>query len=67
MVGETLQELFSVQQATELLGVSESTVRRYIDDGRLPAYRLAGERLIRITRSDLEALLSPIRHDDSPE
>jgi len=55
------KELFSVQDATEFLGVSESTIRRYIADGRLSAYRLGNERLIRIKRQDLEKLLSPIK------
>ena len=52
--------LFSVQEAAELLGLSVSTIRRYIRDGRLPAYRVAGERLLRIRRDDLGALLSPV-------
>ena len=58
--GQTRKELFSVQEAAEFLGLSVSTVRRYIRDGRLPAYRVAGERLLRIRRDDLEALLRPV-------
>ena len=54
------KELLSVQEAADFLGLSVSTIRRYIRDGRLPAYRVAGERLLRIKRSDLEALLDPI-------
>ncbi len=54
------KELFSVQEAAEFLGLSMSTIRRYIHDGRLPAYRVAGERLLRIRRGDLEALLSSV-------
>lgn len=57
---ETQKELFSVQEAAEFLRVSETTVRRYISDGRLPAYRLGDERLIRIKRQDLAGLLSPL-------
>jgi len=54
------KELLSVQEAADFLGLSVSTIRRYIRDGRLPAYRVAGERLLRIKRSDLEKLLDPI-------
>jgi len=60
MAKEMLKELFSVREAAEFLAVSEGTIRRYISDGRLPAYRLGNERLIRIRRQDLERLLSPI-------
>jgi len=61
------KELFSVQEAAEFLGVSESTIRRYISDGRLLAYRLGDERLIRIKRQDLDKLLSPINHGSDEE
>ncbi|HID85803.1 MAG TPA: DNA-binding protein [Anaerolineae bacterium] len=54
------KELLSVREAADFLGLSVSTIRRYIRDGRLPAYRVAGERLLRIKRSDLEALLDPV-------
>ena len=61
------KELLSVQETAQHLGVSESTVRRYISDGRLPAYRLGDERLIRIKREDLQGLLSPIEIDDAQD
>lgn len=54
------KELFSVQEAANFLGLSVSTIRRYIYDRRLPAYRVANERLLRIRRDDLEALLDPV-------
>lgn len=65
MVEEMQNELFSVQEAAEFLGVSESTIRRYIYDGQLLAYRLGNGRLIRIKRQDLEKLLSPINPSNS--
>lgn len=65
MVEEMHNELFSVQEAAEFLGVSESTIRRYIYDGQLLAYRLGNGRLIRIKRQDLEKLLSPINPSNS--
>ena len=39
--------------------VTVITVRTWIADGRLPAYRL-GPKMIRIKRSDVNALLSPL-------
>jgi molybdopterin-binding protein len=35
---------FTVGQAAELLGVSTDTVRRWIDDGQIPAVRSSGGR-----------------------
>jgi len=67
MAEEMQKELFSVQKAAESLGVSESTIRRYISDGRLLAYRLGDERLIRIRRQDLDKLLSPINAGNDEE
>ena len=60
MIEKMKEQLLSVQEAAEFLGVSESTVRRYISNGQLQAYRLGNERLIRIKWQDLEKLLSPI-------
>src|SRR5690348_4472765 len=45
------------EQAADVLHVHVQTIRDYIRSARLPAFRLAGERAIRIRRSDLEALL----------
>ena len=67
VVDEMRKVLFSVQEAAEFLGVSESTIRRYISDGRLLAYRLGEQRLIRIKRQDLEKLLSPINARNNDE
>jgi excisionase family DNA binding protein len=49
----------SVAEAATLLKVDRSTVRRWIDRGRLPAYRV-GQRYIRLKRSDLERAFSRI-------
>lgn len=58
------KELFSVQEAADCLGLSVITVRRYIQDQRLAAYRVAGERVLRIRRDNLEALLAPVLEED---
>lgn len=50
----------TVAEAARLLEVSPSTIWRWIDAQRLPAYRL-GPRSIRIRRQDLEAAIRPAR------
>jgi excisionase family DNA binding protein len=48
------QELLSVEQVAERLGLHVKTVRGYVRDGRLRATRIGKQ--YRITREDLEAL-----------
>ncbi len=61
------QELYSVEQVAERLGLQVRTVRAYIRDGRLRAVRIGKQ--YRITRAALEALTgqpepaaTPARH-----
>ncbi len=49
-------EWLTVEQVAEWLQVSTKTIRRYIEDGSLPAVNLGG-RAIRIRRQDLETWL----------
>lgn len=49
------QPRVSIQSAAEHYGVSERTVRRWIAEGRLTAYRV-GPRLIRVDLSEPVAL-----------
>jgi excisionase family DNA binding protein len=51
-------DLLSPEQAAAELGVHIQTLRGYIRRGKLVAFRLAGERAIRIRRDDLLALLA---------
>jgi excisionase family DNA binding protein len=51
-------DLLSPEQAAAELGVHIQTLRGYIRRGKLPAFRLAGERAIRIRRDDLALLLA---------
>lgn len=51
---------YTVAQAARALGVSPSTVWRWIDADKLPAYRV-GPRAIRIRESDLQAAIRPAR------
>lgn len=48
----------TVAQAAEQLSVHPSTIRRWIDRGRLPAYRL-GEKRIGVRPSDLARVVAP--------
>lgn len=50
----------SQAQAADYLSVTDRTIRSYIAAGHLPAHRVRGSRLIRVSRSDLDAMLSPI-------
>ncbi|MGW4164133.1 helix-turn-helix domain-containing protein, partial [Streptomyces sp. NPDC004788] len=47
-----MQELYTVEQVADLLGLHVKTVRGYVRDGRLRATRVG--RQYRITRADLE-------------
>lgn len=62
----TQSDILSVDEAAEVLDVHSQTVRNYVRSGKLPAYRLAGERYIRILRGDLLALLERVP-TDGPE
>lgn len=52
-------ETMKLTDAAEALGVSDRTIRRRMADGSLPAFRV-GPRLLRVRRSDVEALLVPL-------
>jgi excisionase family DNA binding protein len=54
------RDYLSPEDAAEALGIHVQTVRAYIRSGKLSALRLAGERAIRIRRSDLETVLEPL-------
>jgi excisionase family DNA binding protein len=60
-------EIMSVDDAAAYLAVHAQTIRNYIRSGKLPAYRLAGERSIRVLRQDLLALLEQVRPDEPGE
>lgn len=51
------QELYSVEQVAERLGLNVRTVRAYVRDGRLNALKIGKQ--YRITRADLDAFLGP--------
>ena len=55
----------TVKEAARMLAVSPMTVRRLIDSGRLPAWRVAGDGPIRIESEDVETLKVPARKETS--
>ena len=50
----------TIRETAALLALSTRTIHRYIAEGKLKAYRVAGEKVIRIKREDIEALLEPV-------
>ncbi len=59
------RDLYTVEQAAEYLQLSQSSIRSYIRQGVLKAYRIAGRRKVLIPRSELLGLLEPARHEFS--
>jgi|SRR6266536_2025291 len=62
MSHEVQRDFYSVPQAAKLLGVSPSTVWRWIEADKLSAYRV-GPRNIRIKKQDLEKMVQPAREN----
>ncbi len=52
--------LLTVTEAADVLRCSAKSVRRLITEGRLPAIKIAGSRLIRIEQTAIERLLEPL-------
>lgn len=59
-----LEKLYSPEDAAAYLNVHVQTVRAWIRSGRLRARRLAGQRALRITASDLLSVLDPVTPED---
>ncbi len=53
------RDLLTVEQAADYLQLSTSSIRSYIRQGRLKAFRIAGLRKVLIPRAELLALLEP--------
>jgi len=53
-------EFCTVSEAADELGVSASTIWRWIENQKLPAYRV-GPKAIRIRKDDLKAAVAPVR------
>jgi len=53
------RQLLTVEQAAKYLYLSPSSIRSYIRQGKLKAFRVAGLRKVLIARTELMALLEP--------
>ena len=51
-----MSNYFSIEEAATYLGVSSETIKRYIEKGEIPVYKL--ERALRVKSEDLDALLN---------
>ena len=58
-------DFVTISEAAKALRVSVPTIKRWLKDGRIPAYHL-GPRYIRIRRTDLTRVLTPMREEVSP-
>ncbi len=56
-------EFLTVAQAAQFLQLSQSSIRSYIRQGALSAYRVAGRRRVLIPRRELLGLLVPARSE----
>jgi excisionase family DNA binding protein len=54
------RDYLTPEQAAEELDIHVQTLRAYVRSGKLPAFRLAGERSLRIRRADLHKVLEPL-------
>ncbi|HET8522055.1 MAG TPA: helix-turn-helix domain-containing protein [Thermomicrobiales bacterium] len=57
-----IDDFLTVSETAQHLDVAESTVRRWIREGELPAYRI-GKRRIAIRRADIASLIGPMQTD----
>jgi excisionase family DNA binding protein len=53
-------EFLTIAEAAAILKVDRSTIRRWIDRGDLPAYRV-GQRAVRLRRDELDRMITPMR------
>jgi excisionase family DNA binding protein len=63
-------KLLSVIEAAERIGVSESLVYQWVEERRIPHYRLGGKGKrgkVMIEEADLSAFLASCRHEAKPD
>jgi excisionase family DNA binding protein len=58
-------KLLTVTEAAEMLGVSPATIRRAIDKGELPGFRVPGSRHRRVLRTEIERYISQGKAQDT--
>ncbi len=58
-VARPTRQLRDITAAADHLGVNPRTIRRYISEGRLTAYRVGGK-LLRVDMAEVDALARPV-------
>ena len=58
------RRLVSSKHAADYLGVSSNTIRKFVAEGKLPAY-LIGDKLVKFDPADLDKYLASNRVDNS--
>lgn len=56
-----ISDLYTIEQAAGFLRVSQSSIRSYIRQGKMNAFRVAGKRKVLIPKTELLKLLVPAR------
>ena len=62
-----LSDLFTIEQAAQYLKVRQSSIRSYIRQGKMNAYRVAGKRKVLIPKPELLRLLEPARPEGNQQ
>lgn len=60
-------DLFTIEQAAQYLKVSQSSIRSYLRQGKMNAYRVAGKRKVLIPKPELLRLLVPARPEEDQQ
>jgi excisionase family DNA binding protein len=61
------RDLLTVEQAANFLQLSQSSIRSYIRQGKLKAFRIGGLRKVLIPKDELLKLLEPARAEIAPK
>jgi excisionase family DNA binding protein len=61
---DATRPLLTIRETAARLALSTRTVHRYIAEGKLKAYRVGGEKTIRIKQEDADGLLEPVGEGD---
>jgi excisionase family DNA binding protein len=51
------ERMLSLQEAARYLSISESTMRRYLKDGKIPSHKIGGK-LFRVFPADLDEFVA---------
>ncbi|MCL6519433.1 MAG: helix-turn-helix domain-containing protein [Armatimonadota bacterium] len=62
-MADEFPDLYTIEQAANYLKVSQSSIRSYIRQGKVNAYRVAGKRKVLIPGAELMKLLVPVREE----